>query len=63
MLKIQQEIAKNKARAEVHGKHDTKSIDGRSQLSDKKSCSNISAQKYSKIIIKLSQKQCIAKRQ
>ena len=36
MLKIQQEIAKSKARAEVHGKHDTKSIDGRSQLSDNK---------------------------
>ena len=36
MLKIQQEIANSKARAEVHGKHDTKSIDGRSQLSDNK---------------------------
>ena len=30
MLKIQQEIAKRKTRAEVYGKHDTKSIDGRS---------------------------------
>ena len=36
MLKIQQEIAKSKARAEVYGKHDTKSTDGRSQLSDDK---------------------------
>ena len=36
MLKIQQEIAKSKARAEVYGKDDTKSIDGRSQLSDDK---------------------------
>ena len=36
MLKIQHEIAKNKARAEVYGKHDAKSIDGRSQLSDDK---------------------------
>ena len=36
MLKIQQEIAKSNARAEVYGKHDTKSIDGRSQLSDDK---------------------------
>ena len=36
MLKIQLEIAKSKARAEVYGKHDTKSIDGRSQLSDDK---------------------------
>ena len=31
-LIIQQEIAKSKARAEAYGKHDTKSIDGRSQL-------------------------------
>ena len=30
MLKIQQEIAKSKARAEFYGKHDIKSIDGRS---------------------------------
>ena len=36
MLKIQQETAKSKARAEVYGKHDAKSIDGRSQLSDDK---------------------------
>ena len=36
MLKIQQDIAKSKARAEVYGKHDTKSIDGRNQLSDDK---------------------------
>ena len=36
MLKIQQEIAKSKARAEFYGKHDIKSIDGRSQLSDDK---------------------------
>ena len=36
MLKIQQEIAKSKARADVYGKHDTKFIDGRSQLSDDK---------------------------
>ena len=36
MLKIQQEIAKSKARAEVYGKHDAKFIDGRSQLSDDK---------------------------
>ena len=36
MLKIQQEIAKSKTRAEVYGKHDAKSIDGRSQLSDDK---------------------------
>ena len=35
-LKIQQEIAKSKARAEAYGKHDTKSIDGRSQLRDGK---------------------------
>ena len=34
MLKISQEIAKSKARAEVYGKHDAKSIDGRSQFSD-----------------------------
>ena len=34
MLKIQQEIAKCKLRAEVYGKHDTKSTDGRSELSD-----------------------------
>ena len=36
MLKIQQEIAKSKARAEVYGQHDTKSVDDRSQLSDDK---------------------------
>ena len=36
MLNIQQEIAKSKTRAEVHGKHDTKSTDGRSQLKDDK---------------------------
>ena len=36
MLKIQQEIAKSKARAEVYGKHDAKFINGRSQLSDDK---------------------------
>ena len=36
MLKIQQEIAKSKVRAEVYGKHGTKPIDGRSQLSDDK---------------------------
>ena len=34
ILKIKQEIAKCKAIAEVYGKHDTKSIDGRSQMSD-----------------------------
>ena len=34
ILKIKQEIANYKARAKVYGKHDTKSIDGRSQLSD-----------------------------
>ena len=33
MLKIQQEIAKSKARTEVYGQHDTKSVDDRSQLS------------------------------
>ena len=36
MLKIQEEIAKYKARAEDYGKHDTKSVDGRSQLSNDK---------------------------
>ena len=30
MLKIQQEIAKSKARAEVYGQLDTKSVDDRS---------------------------------
>ena len=32
MFRIQQEIGKNKARAEVYGKHVAKSIDGRSQV-------------------------------
>ena len=36
MFKIQQQIAKSKARAEVYGKLDTKCIDDRSQLSDDK---------------------------
>ena len=36
LSKIKLEIAKSKARAEVYGKHDKKSIDGRSQLSDDK---------------------------
>ena len=36
MFKIQQHIAESKARAEVYGKRDTKSIDDRSQLSDDK---------------------------
>ena len=36
MLKIKQQIAKSKARAEVYGRHDTKSVDDRSQLSDNK---------------------------
>ena len=37
MLKIQQEIAKSKAKAEVYGQYDTKSVeDDRSQLSDDK---------------------------
>ena len=36
MLQIQQEIAKRKARAEVYGQHDTKSVDGGIQLSDGK---------------------------
>ena len=35
-MKIQQEIAKSKARAEVYSKHGTKFIDGRSQLLDDK---------------------------
>ena len=35
-MKIQQEIAKSKARAEVYSKHGTKCIDGRSQLLDDK---------------------------
>ena len=36
MQKIQQEIAKSKARVEVYGKHNAKSTDRRSQLSDDK---------------------------
>ena len=36
MLKIQQEIAKSEARAEVYGQYDTKSVDDTSQLSDDK---------------------------
>ena len=36
MLKIQQEISKSKARAEVYGKHNTEFINGRSQLSNDK---------------------------
>ena len=36
ILKIQQEIAKSKARAEVYSKNGTKFIDGRSQLLDDK---------------------------
>ena len=36
MLRSQQEIAKSKARAEVYGQHDTKSVDDWSQLSDDK---------------------------
>ena len=36
MQKIKQEIAKSRARAEVYGQHDTKSVDDRSQLSDDK---------------------------
>ena len=53
MLKIQQEIAKSKAR-EVYGKHDTKSIDGRSQSSDDKTDLVQRCQPRNK-------KQCIAK--
>ena len=65
MLKIQQEIAKSKARAEVYDQLDTKFVDDRSQLSDDKIdvAQKILAQKYSTIIVKLPQKQCIAKRQ
>ena len=36
MLKIQQQITNSKARAKVYGKHDAKSIDDRTQLSDHK---------------------------
>ena len=36
MLKIQQEIAKSKARAKVYDQHDTKFVDDESQLSDEK---------------------------
>ena len=36
MLKIQQEIAKSKARAEVYDQLDTKFVNDRSQLSDGK---------------------------
>ena len=61
MLKIQQEIAQSKTRAEVYGKHNTKSVGDRSQLSDDKiDCAEMSAQKYSTIILAPPQNQCIA---
>ena len=65
MLKIQQEIAKSKARAEVYGKHDTKSIDGRSQLSDDKIvlAQRCQPKNIGIIIFTPPQKQCIAKGQ
>ena len=32
LLKIQQDIAMSKTRAEIYGQHDRKSLDGRGQL-------------------------------
>ena len=65
MLKIQQKIAKSKARAEVYGKHDTKCIDGRSQLLDDKIdlAQRCQPKIIGIIIFAPPQKQCIAKGQ